>query len=151
MQAGLIGGLSMDLTIGYDFNKFEGRQRAWRHVQDDKPLVLIGSPMCTMFSQLQRLNWGHGAERDAEMQRKFDNVVGHMEFVCSLYRHQVEQGRFFLHGHPKTTFSWDLKCICEIKAMKMVRGSAGRLLRFRADVSGLVRTRTSSEADEILV
>ena len=45
----------MDLTTGWDFNKEEDRVKAEERLDQQKPLVLIGSPPCVAFSQLQTL------------------------------------------------------------------------------------------------
>ena len=52
---GLRPGDSMDITTGWDFNKEEDRQRAESYLDKEEPLVLIGSPPCVAFSQLQSL------------------------------------------------------------------------------------------------
>ncbi len=52
---GLRGGLSFDLTNGWNFNVEEDCEEAWRYITTQKPLLVIGSPMCTMFSALQNL------------------------------------------------------------------------------------------------
>ena len=70
---GLIGGLSMDLRTGWDFTKAEDRERCRQYVRRTRPLVLIGSPPCTMFSRLQNLNWGKSEERDAKMHEELKN------------------------------------------------------------------------------
>ena len=68
---GLVAGEAMDLTTGWDFSKECNRQRAREYLETQKPRLLIGSPMCTMFSQLQKLtawnepkeaSWGGGRE-----------------------------------------------------------------------------------------
>ncbi|MDA8582882.1 hypothetical protein N9L68_01590 [bacterium] len=46
-------GDAMDLTTGWDFNIAEHRRQAEEYVDRVKPLVLIGSPPCVAFSQLQ--------------------------------------------------------------------------------------------------
>ena len=38
----------------------------------------------------------------------------HMDFVCKLYKMQVQAGRYFLHEHPATATSWELKCTQEV-------------------------------------
>ena len=47
----------MDLATGYDFNLESDRQRCWRHVEREKPYfyLLVGSPECKAFSQMQNL------------------------------------------------------------------------------------------------
>ena len=60
---GLKEGYSLDLTTvdpldgePWDFCKQEKRDRAERMVSDKKAMLVIGSPMCAAFSQLQTLN-----------------------------------------------------------------------------------------------
>ena len=58
------GGWSLDRTTvndageRWDFNDPRKRAQAKKLVQDRKPRMLIGSPMCTAFSALQTLNRG---------------------------------------------------------------------------------------------
>ena len=52
---GLQPGWSMDLTNGWDFRQKEDRERAKKYVEEEKPLLLIGSPMCTYFSNMVHL------------------------------------------------------------------------------------------------
>ena len=52
---GLDAGDAMDLTTGLDFKKPEDRKRSEEHVDNKEPLVLIGSPPCVAFSQLQTM------------------------------------------------------------------------------------------------
>ena len=53
---GLVPGEAMDLTTGWDFNLESHRERATKYVEEEKPFVVIGSPPCTPFSQLQTLS-----------------------------------------------------------------------------------------------
>ena len=46
----------MDLQTGWDFSRQEDKDRAWKYVEEEKPKLLIGSLMCTIFSVLQNLN-----------------------------------------------------------------------------------------------
>ena len=75
----------MDLTAGWDFNIPEHRVRAEQYVDQEKPLVLIGSQLCVAFSQLQSLT--PDSENKA---RKLEEGVRHMEFMVKLYRKQVD-------------------------------------------------------------
>ena len=63
-RAGLRGGMSMDLLTGWDFTQKPDRDLAIRYVREEKPLFIVGSPMCSMFSALQGLNWGRSREQD---------------------------------------------------------------------------------------
>ena len=53
---GLRPGLAMDLTTGWNFDEEAHRRAAEDYVRKVKPLLLIGSPECCMFSALQNLN-----------------------------------------------------------------------------------------------
>ena len=53
---GLKPGEAWDLTTRWDFNRKEHQEKAESYIDREKPLVLIGSPPCTPFSQLQSLN-----------------------------------------------------------------------------------------------
>ena len=53
---GLKPGSAMDLATGWDFDRASDRARAAEVVMKEKPKLLIGSPPCTFFSQLQELN-----------------------------------------------------------------------------------------------
>jgi len=103
---GLIAGLSMDLLTGWDFEKKEDRSKAEEHQEKEKPLLLVGSPMCTMFSKLQRLS----AWTD-EKEEKLMKSIRHIQWCCEMYRRQMQDGRVFLHEHPEGATSWQLPCM----------------------------------------
>ena len=100
---GMKAGDAMDLTTGGDFNIPEHRREAEKYVDREKPLVLIGSPPCVAFSQLQTLI--------PESQRKANQLaegIRHMDFMVKLYRKQVEGDRVFIHENPAHAKSWAL-------------------------------------------
>ena len=49
-RMGLTPGESMDIKSGYDFDTAVDRKRSWESIICDEPLLIIGSPPCTMFS-----------------------------------------------------------------------------------------------------
>ena len=103
---GMEAGDAMDLTTGWDFNIPEHRRKAEEYIDKVKPLVLIGSPPCVAFSQLQTLI--------PDSQRKANQLaegIRHMEFMIRLYRKQIEAGRVFIHENPAHAKSWALPCI----------------------------------------
>ena len=81
----------------------EDRRRAEQYVHEQKPLLLIGSPMCTMFSSLQRFTPWNDAKQDRWIEHR-----KHLQFVAKLYRKQVYEGRLCLNGHPAAVTSWSL-------------------------------------------
>ena len=86
-------GLALDLSTTNDkgerwyFDKKEKRDEAERLLDEERPLLLIGSPMCTAFSRLLAIS---AAKRDpADIKRQWDKAIVHLEFCCRLYRKQV--------------------------------------------------------------
>ena len=97
------------MTNGWDFTRQDHRDRAEKYIDEEKPLVLIGSPPCTPFSQPQTLN-----PKTEKSERKLKEGIEHMRFLVKLYKKQVDQGRVFLHEQPAHAKSW---IIPEIKEM----------------------------------
>ena len=98
---GILPGFALDLTTSdddgrcWDFDDEDMRQRAWAKVKSEKPLLLIGSPMCTAFSAWQHIN---NAKRDpATVAKECARGLSHLRFCCELYAYQIEKGRYFLH------------------------------------------------------
>ena len=111
----IIPGFALDLTTAdsdgrhWDFDDKTMRDRALQRVREERPLLLVGSPMCTAFSTWQRVN---NAFRDpvvvaGEMAR----ARKHLEFCVELYREQIRGGRYFLHEHPAYASSWQTDII----------------------------------------
>ena len=97
---------AMDLTTGWGFNLKSHQELAEQYIDEHKPLVVIGSPPCTPFSQPQRFSPDSKNERE-----KLAEGIKHMEFVVKLYRKQVEQDRVFIHEQPAHATSWALPVI----------------------------------------
>ena len=107
----LVPGESMDIKNGYDFDILADRNRCWESIIRDEPLLVIGSPPCTMFSRLQELN-KHMYRNDSMWMEKFqlrlEQARRHVKFCTQIYEHQRKHGRFFLHEHPWAATSWTL-------------------------------------------
>ena len=127
----LAPGLAFDLTVKdpddgqpWDFSLKSKRDKARRILQESKPILLIGSPMCTAFSTWQRINWAK-TDRPEEMRRAHFQACAHMQFVAQLYLDQILDGRYFLHEHPKHASSWELECMRRLRlipGVNVVRG-----------------------------
>ena len=52
----LLPGEAFNLTNGCNFNRSKDHAAAEAYIVEREPLLLIGSPLCTMFSSLQNLN-----------------------------------------------------------------------------------------------
>ena len=113
-EYGMEQGSSMDLRNGWDFGKKEDRETAREKLKEERPKLLIGSPECRMFSQLQRMNPRRDSE---EWKRQHAEACLHVQFCCELYREQINRGGYVLHEHPFGASSWKLQCIHEIMNM----------------------------------
>ena len=107
----LVAGWSLDLTMRnpkdnqpWDLSDKETQKQVKKMVVDGKPFMLIGSPPCTAFSQLQGLN---KSKRDPEIvRRELASACAHIAFCFELYEIQRRAGRFFMHEHPSSASSW---------------------------------------------
>ena len=117
---GSVPGLAMDLKTGWNFNKSEDREVARKYQKEAKPLVIIGSPMCRMFSQLQNMTpW------TTERIRMYEEDVEHVKFMIELYTVQVREGRYFIHEHPVGASSWRLEEMVRLLEMEGVETVIG--------------------------
>jgi hypothetical protein len=107
----LLPGFALDFTctdpfdgLPWDFDKPSKRKRALAMQREEKPLFLIGSPVCTAWCSWQALN---NTKRDPDVVRreKLRSLV-HLKFVEEMYREQMENGRYLLHEHPEWATSW---------------------------------------------
>ena len=120
-EMGLKSGWSLDLTTedadgkAWDFNDPDMKRRAVKKICTDKPGLLIVSPMCAAFSQLQTLNYTKLTE--AEVRRKLWHGIEHLSFALSLCELQAKEGRSFIFEHPVAATSWKLKCTQKVLAL----------------------------------
>ena len=107
----LRGGWSLDLTTNdetgtpWDFNDARMRNKAIRKFIADKLLVLIGSPMCTEYSTMNRINNSRMPKEEVEARLAY--ARRHLEFCIKLYEIEWQNGRYFVHEHPAGAGSWD--------------------------------------------
>ena len=138
-EFGLVSGFALDVTcddpddgMPWDFDIEEKRQKAERKVREEKPMVLIGSPMCTAFCTWQALN---NLKRDPDVVKKeLERAIMHLEFVLHLYRIQVEEGRLFLHEHPASATSWKHNAVKEILQLPGVTMIVGDQCQYGSEV-----------------
>ena len=120
-EYGVMPGFSLDLATCnakggvWDFDKAEKRREAQELIEREKPMFLVGSPMCTAWSSLQRLS--ENRRDPEELQKLRIQAEVHLRFVCDLYKTQHEAGRYFLHEHPLFATSWQTDFIAEILRM----------------------------------
>ena len=117
----------MDITTNdetgkaWDFDDAGQRSKARERLRRDKPMVLIGSPMCTAFCRLQSINY---AKMDPDRVRAIlARARMHLNFVCSLYEEQVKSGRYFIHEHPAMATLWEEPAVRRVMKMANVQVS----------------------------
>ena len=90
-RLGIEPGAALDITtcdergVPWDFTKEEMRRKAEKLLDETKPDLLVGSPMCTKFSSWQRISWRRTRDPRRFKQERAE-AVEHLEFVCQLYR-----------------------------------------------------------------
>ena len=105
-KCGLRIGIAMDLTTGWDFRRSDHRQKAREYQKEYKPKLVIGSPKCVMFSQLQNLSpWSE------EKQKMWVEAKDHKEVMCEIYAEQARCHRWFVHGHLAEATTWNLEVV----------------------------------------
>ena len=93
----IIPGFALDLTTAdtdgqlCDFDSKVMRERALKKVREERPLLLIGSPMCTVFSAWHRINDKIRCPGSVAADQR--RAVEHLEFCAQLYREHLKNGR----------------------------------------------------------
>ena len=125
---GLKPGDAFDLTTGWDFDLNKDRERAHQILSATKPKLIIGSPCCTMFSNLQHLSgWSDKKEI------RLTTAKRHLEFVCQIYKDQVDRGGWFVHEHPASASSWKERCVLDTMKAPWGFHSCGGPVQLRVD------------------
>ena len=118
---GILPGMAMDLTTTddqgkpWDFDDWRQRRKAEQLLDEQKPMFLIGTPMCTAFSNWQCINRKHWS--DEKYKEIMTRARLHLRFTMRLYRKQAQAGRYFVHEHPAYATSWDEPGTREIRGM----------------------------------
>ena len=118
----VLPGFAFDLTVSdpedgqpWDFSKKAKQEKARRIVREQRPYMLIGSPMCTHFSTWTYLNDAKAKDTE-KLRRARKKAIQHIEFMVSLYEEQLAAGRYFLHEHPRYATSWQLRRMAHLMA-----------------------------------
>ncbi len=137
----LVPGLALDLTVNdpddgtpWDFNLEVKREKARRLLRQQRPYLLIGSPMCRAFSTWQALNESKSSNAAAIRVARRQALV-HLDFAVSLYTDQVQGGRYFLHEHPRGASSWKVPSMEELRKIPGVELTTGDQCQYGAEAS----------------
>ena len=99
-----------------------------------------------IFSRLQELNqhrYRNDAAWMARSQDNFERAKRYVRFCVKIYKHQREEGRYFLHEHPWLATSWFLPEVAEIMKFDDVQ-------RVRADMCQFGMTSRTGEVGSAL-
>ena len=122
---GLKGGWSLDLTTvdengeHWDFTREDMRKRARARLKADEPFMLIASPMCGPFSELQSL-FNYPGMNAADVKQKLENGLEHIKFCIELCIEQHQHGRAFLLEHPAGSLMWATDMMAQLKRLSGV-------------------------------
>ena len=117
-EYGFSAGWAMDLTTTdengrpWDFDCAHMRTKATRRLLEDKPTLLMCSPMCTDFCTLTHIN--HKRMAKEVIQERMRTARTPLRFCTKLYALQLHHGRHSLHEHPLGATSWQEECIKEL-------------------------------------
>ena len=113
-------GPSLDLLTGYNFLNEESRKACVKLVIDLEPRVLMLSPPCTVFSQMQHSNKNRRSDLVLWEQR-YEEGKQLWKFACMLFRLQVRLGRHAVIEHPWMATSWSLPISDEMHQLPHVQ------------------------------
>ena len=104
------------LRTGWDFRLPRHKEAALLYVRKVRPNLVIGSPGCTVFSQLQNLCGSHW---DRHRRDRLEEAQNHMRFIVEVHWEQVNHGCWFVHEHPVGATSWLME---EVKKLQSAAG-----------------------------
>ena len=130
-QRGLKGGWSLDKEVvdpwtgkTWDLSGERAREAARSLLKKTKPKLLIVSPPCTMFSQMQRIS---GGPKDKV---KYEEAVKLLELAVEMCFLQARAGRMFLFEHPAFATSWRLPCLERLRDLQGAQEVVFHMCRF---------------------
>ena len=118
--ANLKASLSMDVLTGTDLLTMAGRASVDSALLRKRPLLLILSPPCTMYSTLT-WSFNHGRTPADTWNVKMRDASALLTLAMDLAARQVSSGRYFVFEHPSTAKSWDTVVVKNVAALSGVR------------------------------
>jgi len=115
-------GFALDITVNqedgtpWDLSVSENQAKAKR-LEEEKPELLVASPMCAAFSSWMSVNY---SKMDDEAVREhLAKALAHLKFRLELCLIQHQAGRLFLLEHPVAATSWGSRMM---RAMAKLNG-----------------------------
>ena len=82
-----------------------------KQLEEEEPMLVICSPPCTYFSNLQELNKHNMRHNEEWLPRFNDNLIktiDYIKFCVKLYWKHMNAERDWLHEHPWGAKSWQI-------------------------------------------
>ena len=136
---GFVPGSTFDLRVdsngvSWDFLRADDRRRARNQIQKEKPYLVCGSPPCTYYSILTRMNF---SRMDPEkLRRKKSEAKVLLDFAMEIYEVQLQGGRRFLHEHPESASSWKTEEVQRLLWNPRVGSTVAHLCQFGMKTRG---------------
>ena len=111
-KKGMTANVALDLLTGCDLATFHGRRECIDKVLKHRPLVLMVSPPCTMFSEMQRL-FNLKKMDPQTLAEGWAEAFLHLDFSMWLCMWQRSHGRYYIHEHPYKASSWKRQSVEE--------------------------------------
>ncbi len=108
--AGLRAGVALDIEVlnengeKWDLTRKRMQDEAMNIIDETMPNLVVGSPPCSMFSQIQNINKGKTSTEAWESKMKY--AMSMLDFAVKCYFKQLREGRWFLHERPRRARSW---------------------------------------------
>ena len=115
-RMGLVAGQALDFRTVWDFRLPRLKEAALRYVRKVRPKLVIGSPGCSVFSQLQNLC---GAHWDRNRRDRLEEAQNHMRFFVGGVLGTSQSRTLVLHEHPVEATSWLME---EVKKLQSAGG-----------------------------
>ncbi len=103
-------------TSGHDFSQHSDRVRGFKLINELAPMLVMMSPPCTMFSELQRL-WNLNRMNDSVYENRMKEAKCHIHYAMQIAKMQHAVVRFFGFEQPGRASSWDLECVKSVAAL----------------------------------
>ena len=110
LPAGLTSAGSFDIITGSDLTTWQGQRTVLEAFNTFRPRMLVSSPPCTMYSDLQRL-WNFKRMKASVCRARMKEANTLLDFGMTMCVLQGKAGRFWVHEHPNRASSWKRRTV----------------------------------------
>ncbi|CAE7353637.1 unnamed protein product [Symbiodinium sp. CCMP2592] len=117
LPAGLTSAGSFDIITGSDLLTWQGQHTVLEALRTFRPRMLVSSPPCTMYSDLQRL-WNFKKMKAKLRRARMKKANTLLDFGMTVCTVQGNAGRFWVHEHPNRASSWKRRTVRKLMRLK---------------------------------